>query len=78
MEIDINRPEHDLLWRRMSLMTKKAYRESYGAARDTLVKNEVQDLVASGYAVCSGADFTLTPAGEGLYKKMTTTCKKSE
>lgn len=78
MELDINKPAHDLLWRRMSLMTKKAYRESYGGARETLVKTEVQDLVTCGYAVVNGVDFTLTPAGEALYTKMTTVCKKSE
>ena len=61
MEIDINIPAHDLPWRRMSLMTRKAYRESYGAARDTLVENEAQDLVALWYAVFSGAEFELTP-----------------
>ena len=44
----------------MSLM-KKAYQESYGAARDTLVENEAQDLVALGYAVFSGVEFELTP-----------------
>ncbi|MGZ4919927.1 MAG: hypothetical protein ACXV6L_06940 [Halobacteriota archaeon] len=78
MEIDINIPAHDLLWRRMSLITKRAYRESYGAARDTLVGNEVRDLIASGYAVLSGAGFELTPTGKELYTKMTTVCKKSE
>ncbi len=78
MEIDINISAHDLLWRRMSIMTKKAYRESFGAARDTLVENEVQDLVASGYAIFSGAEFELTPAGTELYTKMRAVCKKSE
>ncbi len=78
MEIDINKPAHDLLWRRLSLMTKKEYRESYGAARDTLVKKEVQDLVTCGYAVLSGVDFTLTPAGEALYTKTKAICKTSE
>ncbi len=78
MEIDINKSSHDLLWRRMSLVTKKAYRESYGAARDALVKKEVQDLIACGYAASNGVDFTLTPEGEALYTKMTSICKKSE
>lgn len=78
MEIDTNIPAHDLLWRRMSLVTKRTYRDSYGAARDALVGNEVQNLVASGYAMLSGAGFELTPAGEELYTKMTTVCKKSE
>ncbi len=78
MELDVNKPAHDLLWRRMSLMTKKTYRESYGAARNTLIENEAQDLVTCGYAVLNGADFELTPAGEALYRKMTAVCKKSE
>ncbi len=78
MEIDVNKPAHDLLWRRMSLMTKKAYQESYGAARDTLVTTEIHDLVTCGYAELNGTDFTLTPAGEALYTKMTAVCKKSE
>ncbi len=63
---------------RMSLVTKKSYRESYGAARDTLVENEVQDLVSLGYAVFGGAEFELTPAGTELYTKVRGVCKKSE
>ncbi len=78
MELDTNKREHDLLWRRMSLATKKAYQESYGAARNALVHNEVQGLVTSGYAVFNGTSFTLTPAGKELYTKMTAICKKSE
>ncbi len=78
MEIDTNIPAHDLLWRRMALTTKKAYRESYGATRDALVKDEVQDLIAAGYAVLNEGDVELTPAGQALYAKMTTVCKKSE
>ena len=78
MEIDINIAAHDLLWRRMSLMTKKVYRESYGAAREALVEREIQGLIESGYAMLSGIDFELTPAGKELYKKMTAICKKSE
>jgi hypothetical protein len=78
MELDVNIAAHDLLWRRMSLTTKKAYVESYGAGRAELVKNEAQRLVESGYAVRSGTNFDLTPAGKELYKKMTMICKKSE
>ena len=78
MEIDVNIAAHDLLWRIMSLGTKKAYREAYGAARDTLVNKELQLLVEAGYVVRSGNDVELTPAGKDLYKKMTTICKKSE
>jgi hypothetical protein len=78
MEIDVNIAAHDLLWRIMSLGTKKAYREAYGAARDALVNKEWQRLVEAGYVVRSGNDVELTPAGKDLYKKMTTICKKSE
>ena len=78
MEIDVNIAAHDLLWRLMSLGTKKAYREAYGAARDELIKNELQRLIEAGYAVKSGGDVELTSAGKELYKKMTTICKKSE
>jgi hypothetical protein len=78
MEIDINIAAHDLLWRRMSLGAKKAYRETYGVARDVIVDKELQRLVEAGYAVKSGNDVELTPAGKELYKKMTTICKKSE
>ena len=48
MEIDVNIAAHDLLWRIMSLGTKKAYREAYGAARDALVNKELQRLVETG------------------------------
>jgi ribosomal protein S19E (S16A) len=78
MEIDVNIVAHDLLWRSMSLGTKKAYREAYGAARDALVNKELQRLVEAGYVVRSGNDVELTPGGKDLYKKMTTICKKSE
>ena len=78
MELDVNIAAHDLLWRRMSLTTKKAYIESYGTGRTELVEKEVQRLVESGYAVRSGTDFDLTPAGKELWKKMTMVCKKSE
>ena len=78
MEIDVNIAAHDLLWRIMSLGTKKAYREAYGAARDALVNKELQRLVETGYVVRSGNNVELTPAGKDLYKKMTTICKKSE
>jgi ribosomal protein S19E (S16A) len=78
MEIDVNIVAHDLLWRSMSLGTKKAYREAYGAARDALVNKELQRLVEAGYVVRSGNDVELTPRGNDLYKKMTTICKKSE
>lgn len=46
MELDVNIAAHDLLWRRKSLTTKKAYVESYGAGRAELVEKEVQRLVA--------------------------------
>ena len=78
MEIDVNIEAHDLLWRRMSLVTKKAYRETWGAARDDLVEKEVQNLIESGYAVHSGDGFELTLAGKKLYTKMMAICKKSE
>ncbi|MEI7827233.1 MAG: hypothetical protein WCI87_05515 [Euryarchaeota archaeon] len=78
MEIDVNIAAHDLLWRRMSLMNKKAYREAYGAARDELVEKEVQRLIEAGYAAKNNSDVELTSAGKDLYKKMTTICKKSE
>jgi hypothetical protein len=78
MEIDINIAAHDLLWRRMSLGAKKAYREAYGTARDVIVDKELQSLVEAGYAISSGNDVELTSAGKELYKKMTTICKKSE
>ena len=78
MELDINIAAHDLLWRRMSLATKKAYRESFGATRKELLEREIQRLIDAGYATKINADFELTPAGHGLYKKMTSVCKKSE
>ena len=78
MEIDVNVKAHDLLWRRMSLGAKKAYRESYGVARDALVDTEVQHLIEVGYVVKTDNDIELTPAGKELLKKMTTICKKSE
>ena len=78
MEIDVNIAAHDLLWRLMSLGTKKVYREAFGAARDALVNNELRRLIEAGYAVKSGSEVALTSAGNDLYKKMTTVCKKSE
>ena len=78
MEIDINIPAHDLLWRRMTLGAKKAYRDSWGGARDKLIDDEVHRLIAAGYATKAGGDVELTQAGKELYKKMTTVCKKSE
>jgi hypothetical protein len=78
MEIDVNLKAHDLLWRSMSLGAKKAYRESYGTARDALVDQELRRITEAGYAMKSGSEIELTPAGEELYKKMTTICKKSE
>lgn len=78
MEIDVNLKAHDLLWRSMSLGAKKAYRESYGTARDALVDQELRRITGAGYAMKRGSDIELTPAGEELYKKMTTICKKSE
>jgi len=78
MEIDVNVKAHDLLWRSMSLGAKKAYRESYGAARDALVDQELRRIIEAGYAMKRDSDIELTSAGEELYKKMTTICKKSE
>jgi hypothetical protein len=78
MEIDVNVKAHDLLWRSMSLGAKKAYRESYGVARDALVEQELRRIIVAGYATKRDSDIELTPAGEELYKKMTTVCKKSE
>ena len=78
MEIDINIEAHDLLWRSMSLGIKKAYRESYGVARDQLVDKEVQRLIEAGYVVKSDKGVELTPAGKELHRKMTMICKKSE
>jgi hypothetical protein len=78
MEIDVNLKAHDLLWRSMSLGAKKAYRESYGKARDALVDQEMRRILEAGYAMMKGSEIELTPAGEELYKKMTTICKKSE
>jgi ribosomal protein S19E (S16A) len=78
LEIDVNIEAHDLLWRSMSLGTKKAYRESYGVARDQLVDTEVQRLIEAGYVVKSDKGVELTPVGKELRKKMTTICKKSE
>ena len=78
MEIDVNVKAHDLLWRSMSLGAKIAYRESYGAARDELVDQELRRIIEAGYATRRDSEIDLTPAGEDLYKKMTTICKKSE
>jgi|GEM_PF-269318 coproporphyrinogen III oxidase-like Fe-S oxidoreductase len=78
MEIDVNIEAHDLLWRSMSLRIKKAYRESYGVARDELVDTEVQRLIEAGYVVKSDKGVELTPAGKELHRKMMTICKKSE
>ncbi len=78
MEIDVNIEAHDLLWRSMSLRIKKAYRESYGVARDELVDTEVQRLIEAGYVVKSDKGVELTPDGKELRRKMTTICKKSE
>jgi hypothetical protein len=78
MEIDVNIKAHDLLWRSMSLGAKKAYRDSYGTARDALVDHELHRIIDAGYATKRGDDVELTPAGEELYKKMISICKKSE
>jgi ribosomal protein S19E (S16A) len=78
MEIDVNIAAHDLLWRMMSLGTKKAYREAFGTARDELINNELQRLIEAGYVVKGDSGVELTLAGKDLYKKMTTICKKSE
>ncbi|HEX7515008.1 MAG TPA: hypothetical protein VF393_05390 [archaeon] len=78
MEIDIDIAAHDLLWRSMSLGTKKVYRDAFGAARDAVINNELKRLIEAGYVVKSGSDVELTSAGKELYKKMTSICKKSE
>jgi predicted transcriptional regulator len=78
MEIDIDIAAHDLLWRSMSLGTKKVYRDAFGAARDAVINNELKRLIEAGYVVKSGSDIELTSAGNELYKKMTSICKKSE
>jgi coproporphyrinogen III oxidase-like Fe-S oxidoreductase len=78
MEIDVNIAAHDLLWRMMSLGTKKSYREAFGTARDALINNELQRLIEAGYVIKGESDVELTSAGRDLYKKMTTVCKKSE
>jgi coproporphyrinogen III oxidase-like Fe-S oxidoreductase len=78
MQIDINIKAHDLLWHSMSLGLKKAYRESYGVARDELVDKEVQRLTEAGYVEKSDKGIELTSAGKELHRKMTTVCKKSE
>jgi len=78
MELNVNIEAHDLLWRSMSLSIKKAYRESYGVARDELIDAEVQRLIDAGYLVKRDKGVELTPAGKELYRKMTTLCKKSE
>jgi coproporphyrinogen III oxidase-like Fe-S oxidoreductase len=78
MEIDIDIAAHDLLWRSMSLGTKKVYRGAFGAARDAVINNELKRLIEAGYVVKSGSDVELTSAGKELYKKMTSICKKSE
>ena len=78
MEIDVNIKAHDLLWRSMSIGIKKAYRESYGVARDELVDTEVLRIIEAGYAVKRDSDIELTPVGKELHRKMTTICKKSE
>jgi len=78
MEIDIDIAAHDLLWRSMSLRTKKTYRDAFGAARDEILNNELQRLIEAGYVAKSGSDVELTSAGKELYKKMTSICKKSE
>ena len=78
MEIDVNVEAHDLLWRSMSLRIKKAYRESYGVARDALVDTRLLRIIEAGYVVKRGKGIELTPAGKELHRKMTTICKKSE
>ena len=78
MEIDIDIAAHDLLWRSMSLGTKKVYRDAFGAGRDAVINNELKRLIEAGYVVKSGSDVELTSAGKELYKKMTSICKKSE
>ena len=53
----------------MSIGVKKAYRESYGVARDELVDKEVQRIIEAGYAMKRGKDIELTPAGKELTRK---------
>ena len=69
MEIDMNVRAHDLLWRSMSIGAKKAYRESYGVARDALVDQELLRIIEAGYATKSGSDIELTPVGKSCTRK---------
>jgi len=78
MKIDINIDAHDLLWRRMSLTSKKTYIESWGALRDEMVEREVARLIEDGYGIRRGGELELTPEGKTLYKRMTTRCPKTE
>jgi len=78
MEIDVNIDAHDLLWRRMSLVSKQAYIKSWGTSRDELVEREIAHLIEAGYAVQRDNDLELTSEGKALYKRMTTRCPKTE
>jgi len=78
MELDVNIDAHDLLWRRMSLASKRVYIKSWGALRDEIVEREMARLIESRYAVQRNNDLELTPEGRDLYKKMTTRCPKTE
>ncbi len=78
MEIDVNVIAHDLLWRRMSLRRKQEYIKSWGALRDTIVKDEITRLVDDGYTVQSGDNLELTSEGIILYKRMTSRCPKTD
>ncbi len=78
MEIDVNVVAHDLLWRRMSLRRKQEYIKSWGALRDTIVKDEITRLVDDGYTVQRGDNLELTSEGIILYKRMTSRCPKTD
>ncbi len=78
MEIDVNVVAHDLLWRRMSLRRKQEYIKSWGALRDTIVKDEIARLVDGGYTVQRDDNLELTSEGIILYKRMTSRCPKTD
>ncbi len=79
MKIDINRREHDLLWRRMAIQRKQEYIKSWGALRDEIVEGEINRLVDDGYAVQHDDDhLELTSEGEALYKRMISRCPKTD
>ncbi|MFZ1021341.1 MAG: hypothetical protein WCE82_10905 [Halobacteriota archaeon] len=78
MEIDINIVAHDLLWRRMSIGRKQEYVKSWGALKDEIIEKEMARLIDDGYAVQHDNVLELTSEGNGLYKRMTSRCPKTE